>query len=130
MGDLIQRLPTDENGLSPDEQQNLLLLFGKEEEEPVKQSSSSSFQQSVPIMTTQLRNTRPPQTEQAVNLKKEFIQVCILSAVFFVFNFAVVDTLLNKYVPLCSSSSLIRNVAKSVVFGIILWVLINHKYIN
>lgn len=127
MGDLIQRLPTDENGLSPDEQQNLLLLFGKEEEEPIVKPPM--VQQNVPIMTTPLRETIRPPLESSVNLKKEFIQVCILSAVFFVFNFAVVDSLLNKYVPLCSSSTLIRNVAKSVIFGIILWVLINYKYI-
>lgn len=133
MGDLIHKLPTDENNLSREEKQNLLLLFGKEEPEEEEQSPSVPIRTATPIPDNPNRPlpvatlTSPP--SPIFQLRQEIIQVALIAGVFCLFQFSFVDSLLSNYLPLCKADA-IRNVAKSVLFGIVIWILVNRKYIR
>lgn len=134
MGDLIQKLPTDQEQLTLEEKENFRLLFGEEEQRPISQPSPIS----PPLRTSTVlpENPKRPtpvasslQPSSSSMLKKEMFQVAILAGIFFLFQLPLVNSLFQTYIPLCKSD-LICNVVKAIVFGIVLWVLINFKYIR
>ncbi len=141
MGDLIRKLPTDQDELSREEKENFALLFGEEEKEnfqqlqqPVLSPPSEQQRVATPIPENPHRpmpvpTTFNPSPSSPVLLKKELFQVSIFAAIFFVFQFPSVSSLFQNYIPMCKSE-MTRYIVKAVVFGIVLLVLINFRYIQ
>lgn len=103
MGDLIHQLPIDEIQLSAEDRDTYDILFADTE----KQEE---------IVKSPLRH------ELGV-----FMTYLIL---FFVSAIPLVDDLLNRFVPLCGRSWIVRAVVKALVFGLLLWVITNSNYLK
>lgn len=135
MGDLIQKLPTDEVQLSREEKQNFKLLFGEEEVQPIMPPPPSRLSTPLPErpkrpLPVPTALSPPTPVSNSFLLKRELFQIVILTVIFFVFQFSFVDNLFQNYVPFCKSSEIIRNVVKALVLAVVMWVLINSKYIR
>lgn len=134
MGDLIQKLPTDEVQLSREEKQNFKLLFGEEEPNqsppaPIRVSTPLPEHPNRPLPVPTALSSPTPSTSPFL-LKKELCQIGLLVILFFIFQFSFVNNIFQNYVPFCKSSELIRNAIKALVLAIVMWVLINFKYLK
>ena len=125
MGDLIQRLPTDEIQLPNEEQENFALLFGVEEQEPPpRRRQQQQFIEDMPPPSQTARMGR----KNTRHLKREFISVFSFIIVFFILNLPVVKSLIQGYIPLCNKSWIATNVVQSILFGFVMWMVVNFDY--
>lgn len=107
MGDLIHQLPTDEILLSREDRDAYDILFIDTEKEKAGENLPAS---------------NPLRHELGI-----FIIYLVL---FFVSAIPLVDDLLNKFVPLCGRSWIVRAVVKALVFGLLLWIISNSSYLK
>lgn len=112
MGDLIQRLPTDNTPLTAEEKENFNMLFPQEEQ--CQQPSQPQNQQKQPP---------PPQ-----KLKREVFVLFSFVVVFFVLNLPYVKGLIVEYIPMCHKSWVLTHLVQAVVFAFVLWIVINSEY--
>lgn len=121
MGDLIQRLPTDDIFLPKEEKVNFELLFGDNNGTP----------QDVRVdiggggAKTTFHEMHP---EPVVVQKKEVISVLAFFVVFFVMNTPWVVELIHSYIPLCSKSWIATNCVQSLLSACILYFILNFNY--
>lgn len=111
MGDLIQRLPTDNTPLTPDEKENFNMLFPKENYEQLQEQPHTPSQ------------PPPPQ-----KLKKEVFVLTAFVVVFFVLNLPHVKGLIMEYIPMCHKSWMLTHLVQAIVFAFVLWIVINSEY--
>lgn len=121
MGDLIHKLPTDEIIPNKDEADGILLLFGnkkKEEEENAPPAAAAATSSSDPVIEAD----RP-------QLAQEAVSIAMYAVCFFVLSLKWIDQIMQDYIPLCKNSWIIRDVLKSAIFGLLLWILLNRTYL-
>jgi uncharacterized protein Smg (DUF494 family) len=122
MGDLIQKLPTDNLVMPTEEKENFLMLFPDEmtipEEQKVKISENTNT------------NTNPRIYNGASTnkLKKEMTSLLLFVAVFFILNLPQVKRLIVEYIPMCNKSWIATNLVQAIVFAFVLWIVINSEY--
>lgn len=122
MGDLIQKLPTDNHPMPPEEKENFVMLFPDDKGSPsvvVPQQQQNQSLQQQPFSS---------QYDQKQKLKKEILTVLMFVVVFFVLNIPQVKNLIVEYIPMCHKSWMITNAVQAVVFAFILWVILNSEY--
>ena len=110
MGDLIQKLPTDNVVMPPEERENFVMLF------PEQQSS-----QATPVLTT-------PLPTHDKKLKQEIVNVVIFVGLFFLLNLPHVRNLLMEYIPMCHKSWILTNLIQAILFAFLLWLCLNAEY--
>lgn len=111
MGDLIQKLPTDNIQLTQEERENFTMLFPNEYQQQQPQALSS-----------------PKLPNQPHKLKKEFISIALFIAVFFLLNLPYIKNLIIEYIPMCNKSWILTNMVQAIVFAFILWIAVNAEY--
>lgn len=114
MGDLIQKLPTDNILLTQEERENFIMLFPNEQ--------SSSYQQPQP------QPLPPNPASGPQKLKKEFMSIALFIAVFFLLNMPYIKNLIVEYIPMCNKSWIVANIVQAIVFAFILWIAVNAEY--
>jgi len=114
MGDLIQKLPTDNVVMPPEEKDNFLMLFP---DEPHDLKSS-------PAQAEKTTNY----TSSTQKLKKEVLSLLMFIAIFFILNLPFVKKLIVEYIPFCSKSWIATNLVQAITFAFILWLVINSEY--
>ena len=110
MGDLIQRLPTDNTPLTQDEKENFVMLFPQEEQ-----------------AQPQLQQLQPPPPPPH-KLKKEVFVLFSFVVVFFVLNLPYVKGLIVEYIPMCHKSWMLTHLVQAIVFAFVLWIVINSEH--
>jgi hypothetical protein len=110
MGDLIQKLPTDNTPMTVEERENFSMLFPPTQEQYVQ-----------PPATTPLRDPRK-------NLKREFFSILMFVVVFFVLNLPYVRGMIEEYIPICNKSWALTNLVQATVFAFILWIVMNSEH--
>lgn len=111
MGDMIQKLPTDNIQMPLDERENFMMLF------PEEQQSQQNQQESKPI-----------EKKDVQQLRKEFISIFLFMVVFFLLNVPYVKNLIIEYIPMCNKSWFLTNLVQSIIFAFVLWIIINAEY--
>lgn len=124
MGDLIQKLPTDNLVMPTEEKENFLMLFPDEmtipEEQKVKISENTN--------TNTNTNPRIYNGASTNKLKKEMTSLLLFVAVFFILNLPQVKRLIVEYIPMCNKSWIATNLVQAIVFAFVLWIVINSEY--
>ena len=111
MGDMIQKLPTDNIQMPLDERENFMMLF------PEEQQQETCNQQQ-----------KPTEKKDVQQLRKEFISIFLFMVVFFLLNVPYIKNLIVEYIPMCNKSWFLTNLVQSVIFAFILWIIINADY--
>lgn len=112
MGDLIQRLPTDEICLSEEEKHTFTLLFGKDTNKEKENND------------VQVINEIPSIRE----LRKEIIHLCIFVIVIFIINTPIFIQIVKTYIPLCQNSWVATCLVQAVIASGFIWFIINLSY--
>lgn len=123
MGDLIQRLPTDDIRLPSEEKANFELLFGDT-------SSDNNVQIDIGPPEPMKKNVRfhEVQPDSVAAQRKEVISVVAFFVVFFVINLPWVVEAIHSYIPLCAKSWVATNGVQSLVAACILYFILNFNY--
>lgn len=116
MGDLIQKLPTDNVLMSQEESDNFSMLFPNEQEIP---------QDDIGIKTSNVQTKYEASTRK---LKKEILGIFMFIAIFFILNLPHVKKLIVEYIPLCSKSWIATHLVQAIIFAFILWMVVNSEY--
>jgi hypothetical protein len=113
MGDLIQKLPTDNVVMPPEEKDNFIMLFPDEPHE---------------LKSSPAEKTTTNYTPSTRKLKKEVFSLLMFIAIFFILNLPFVKKLIVEYIPLCGKSWIATNLVQAITFAFILWLVINSEY--
>lgn len=112
MGDLINKLPTDNTPVPMEERENFMMLFPEEVEHQPSQSHPSQ------------QTSRKDHNK----LKKEVAGLFVFMLVFFILNLPFVKTLIREYIPMCNKSWILTNAVQSIIFAFVLWIVMNAEY--
>lgn len=118
MGDLIQKLPTDNVVMPPDEKDNFLMLFP---DESALKNNPAPNQAEPPQKTVNYSSSTQ-------KLKKEVLSLFMFISIFFILNLPYVKKLIVEYIPLCNKSWIAANLVQAITFAFILWLVINSEY--
>jgi len=117
MGDLIQKLPTDNVLMSQEENENFLMLFPNDQEIPQDNE--------IGVKTSNVQSKYDASTRK---LKKEILGIFMFIAIFFILNLPHVKKLIVEYIPLCNKSWIATHIVQAIIFAFILWMVINSEY--
>lgn len=110
MGDMIQKLPTDNIQMPKEEAENFVMLFPDQYQEAAADPSL------------------PKGKKDSRQLRKEFVSIFLFMAVFFILNIPYIKKLIMEYIPMCSKSWILTNIVQSIIFAFVLWIIINAEY--
>jgi hypothetical protein len=97
-----------------------------------RQHSPVSIQTPAQSFSTPTEGSSPPSSSPSLyrRLRHELLVLVAFMTLFFLSSIPAFDSLISRFIPFCGKSWIVRAVVKSFVFSLILWMIVNSRYVK